>query len=121
METEKTKKSGVRRTTGWLLVAVGILLFVVVSTAPAQSGHGKDVTSAAILPVILIAAGLYFAERKEISGVLLVLCGALWGYAAISAAHKAGVPVSGLIGAAVLPILVVAVGLYLLGVIKRFR
>ena len=121
MENDKAKKSGVRRTTGWLLVTVGILLFVVISTAPAQPGHGKDVASAAILPAIFIAAGLYFAERKRISGVFLVLCGALWGYAAISSAHKAGVPVSGFIGAAVLPILIVAVGLYLLGVIKRFR
>jgi hypothetical protein len=59
---EKNKKSGMRRTTGWLLVVFGILWATTVLMADLRRGADISGTLGAVtVPILVALVGLYFA------------------------------------------------------------
>jgi len=59
---DQPKKSGMRRTTGWLLVVFGILwALTVLMTSQRQGTNISETLGAVTLPILIAFVGLYFA------------------------------------------------------------
>ncbi|MEO7412407.1 MAG: hypothetical protein ABIZ81_03545 [Opitutaceae bacterium] len=59
---DKPKKSGMRKTTGWLLVLLGILWAItVLFSTQRPSTNASETIGAVTVPILVALAGLYFA------------------------------------------------------------